>query len=502
MQEESNVNRLNRQFHPAPRYPEKVIQFGEGNFLRAFADWHIQRMNQHADFQAGVVIVQPLPNGMAEALNEQDGLYTIYTEGMQDGELVQQQDVMDCVTRGINPYTQYEQYEQLAQQPELRYIISNTTEAGIAFDPADTLEDMPQRSYPGKLTALLYRRYTHFQGDPSKGFIILPCELIDRNGDELKRIVLQYAELWQLEAGFIQWLEQDNVFCCSLVDRIVPGYPKARMPEITQELGYEDHFVVVSEPFHLWVIEAPASLAAEWPAAAAGLNVKIVDDMTPYRTRKVRILNGAHTAMTPVSYLYGLYTVSEAVGNEVTGAFVRDLIHQEIIPTLDLPEEELQSFAVAVLERFANPYVQHQLMSISLNGISKFKTRDLPTLLTFIEQQGHLPRRLTFALAALFVFYRGQRNGQHIALNDDAQVLSRFAQWWTAYDDHNISIQQLAEQALSETTFWEQNLHAIDGLTERVAADMQSMLEKGMGTALQQMMQEPSELRRPSQSTI
>lgn len=496
------MNRLNREFHPAPKYPERVIQFGEGNFLRAFADWHIQRMNEQVDFQTGVVIVQPLEQGMAEALNDQDGLYTLYTEGMQDGQLVQQHDVIDCVTRGINPYTQYEQYEQLAQQSALRYIISNTTEAGIAFDPSDTLEDRPQRSYPGKLTALLYRRYTHFRGDPSKGFIILPCELIERNGDELKRIVLQYAELWKLESGFVEWLEQNNVFCCSLVDRIVPGYPTARMPEITQELGYEDRFVVVSEPFHLWVIQAPSSLAAEWPAAAAGLNVKIVDDMTPYRTRKVRILNGAHTAMTPVAYLYGLDTVSEAVGNEVTGAFIRELMEQEIIPTLDLPEEELQSFAGAVLERFANPYVQHQLISISLNGISKFKTRDLPTLLTFVQQQGRLPRRLTFALAALLVFYRGKRHGQPIPLNDDAQVMSRFAQWWAAYDDHSMSAQQLAEQALGDLTFWEQDLCQIAGLTERVASDMQLIVNQGMVFALQSIMQKPSESHRQSQPMI
>lgn len=386
------INTLNRSnWQSGQSYPEKIIQFGEGNFLRAFVDWQVDKMNKQAGWNAGVVIVQPLEQGLAEDLNLQNGLYTVYLEGIKEGKPLREHTVIDCVTRGINPYTHYDEYAALVDNPEIKFIISNTTEAGISFVPEDKLEDQPQRSYPGKLTALLYRRYQKFDGDRTKGFIIIPCELIDRNGDELKRIVLQYAELWGLEENFIHWLHEANIFCCSLVDRIVPGYPKDRIGEITAELGFKDRFVVVGEQFHLWVIEGPQSLKKQFPAHLAGLNVLVVDDITPYRTRKVRILNGAHTAMTPVAYLYGIDTVRDAIEHEVVGKYVTSLIYDEILKTLDFPEEELRSFADAVLDRFHNPFIEHYLMSIALNSISKFKTRDLPSLLRYVEEQGQLP---------------------------------------------------------------------------------------------------------------
>ncbi|ANF98462.1 altronate oxidoreductase [Paenibacillus bovis] len=482
------MQRLNRNNHPAERYPEKVLQFGEGNFLRAFADWQIDQMNRKADFNGGVVIVQPLANGMAEQLNEQDGLYTVYLEGIQNGQALQEHQVMECVTRGIDPYARYEVYEELAYQPELRFIVSNTTEAGIAFQPEDRLEDRPQRSYPGKLTALLYRRYLHFGGDRSKGFIIIPCELIDRNGEVLKDIVLQYSKLWGLESEFVSWLEEANTFCCSLVDRIVPGYPKQRMPHITAELGYEDSFVVVGEPFHLWVIEGPAWIAQEFPAEAAGLQVKVVEDMAPYRTRKVRILNGAHTALTPVAYLYGLETVGQAVEDELVGSFVRELIDEEIIPTLDLPAEELTAFAAAVLERFRNPYVEHYVMSIALNSISKFKTRDLPTLTAFVEEQGRLPERLTFSLAALIAFYRGEREGEPIQLADNSAVLDYFRQIWSQYQDTAEDMKQLVSSVFGQTSFWGMNLNEIPGLTEQTSRYLYQIRTEGIRQALRELM--------------
>lgn len=481
------MEKLNRTLHPATIYTEKVLQFGEGNFLRAFADWQIHQMNQKANFDAGVVIVQPLATGMAEQLNTQDGLYTVYLEGIQNGQPSQTHEVIDCVTRGINPYEHYEAYEELAYQPELRWIISNTTEAGIVFNPTDQLADRPQQSYPGKLTALLYRRFRHFQGDDSKGFIILPCELIDHNGDELKRIVLQYAELWNLESTFKDWIESANTFCSSLVDRIVPGYPKQRMPEITAELGYEDSFVVVGEPFHLLVIEGPAWIENELPFAAAGLNIKIVDDMAPYRTRKVRILNGAHTAMTPVAYLYGLNTVAEAVDHPVTGKFIQSLINEEIIPTLDLPAEELRQFAADVLERFRNPYVEHFLMSISLNSISKFKTRDLPTLTRYIDQTGKLPEKLVFSLAALIAFYKGDRSGETIELNDDIAVLQQLAELWKVCDNSQQSLYRLVTAVLGEVSFWGMDLNVYPDLTEQVMNDLYRIQQQGIVVALQEL---------------
>ncbi|MFL6555426.1 MAG: tagaturonate reductase, partial [Bacillus sp. (in: firmicutes)] len=294
-------------------YPEKVLQFGEGNFLRAFVDWQIDVMNKKANFNGSVVVVQPRGFEKVEKLNEQDGLYTLYLQGMKEGKAVKEHTTITSISRGLNLFTQYDQYLALASNPDLRFIFSNTTEAGIAFDENDRLEDRPQKSFPGKLTAFLYQRYNAFQGDRDKGFIIIPCELIDQSGEKLKQIILKYAERWHLGEGFANWIEEGNTFCSSLVDRIVPGYPRDSIEEITEELGYKDNLVVVGEQYHQWVIEGPQSIREEFPAHLAGLNTLVVDDLTPYRTRKVCILNGAHTSMTPVSYLYGQDTVAEAV---------------------------------------------------------------------------------------------------------------------------------------------------------------------------------------------
>ncbi|PSM57348.1 tagaturonate reductase, partial [Clostridium diolis] len=393
-------------------YPEKVLQFGEGNFLRAFVDWQIDKMNDEADFNGSVVVVQPLENGLVDMLNDQDCLYTLYLQGVQNGQASKTHKVINSISRGINPYRDYNEYLKVAENPDLRFIVSNTTEAGIAFDENDTLNGGCQKSYPGKLTAFLYHRFNAFNGDDSKGFIIIPCELIDRNGEKLKEIVLKYAEVWNLGQDFIDWINNANTFCCSLVDRIVPGYPRDTIDEVREELGYDDNLVDVGEIFHLWVIEGPQSIKDELPIEKAGLNVKVVDDMTPYRTRKVRILNGPHTAMVPVAYLYGLETVGEAVDHEVIGRYVHDVIYDEIIETLDLPHEELVEFADAIIERFQNPYVKHYLMSIALNSLSKYKTRDLPSLTEYLKRKGTLPKKLVFSLASLIEFYKGKRGDE------------------------------------------------------------------------------------------
>ncbi len=474
------------------QYPEKVLQFGEGNFMRAFVDWQIHKMNQQTDFNGGVVVVQPLANGLSEMLNEQNGLYTLYLQGIKDGEALKEHEVINCITRTLNPYTQHAEYLQLAENPELRFVVSNTTEAGIAFEAGDKLSDAPQSSFPGKLTALLHRRYEFFKGDSSKGFILIPCELIDRNGDELKKIVLKYAELWNLGEGFVNWLNEANTFCCSLVDRIVPGYPRDSIAEITAELGYEDKLVVVGEQFHLWVIEGPEWIKNEFPAHLAGLNVLVVDDMAPYRTRKVRILNGAHTALTPVAYLYGIDTVAEAIEHEEVGPFVKSLIYEEIIPTLDLPVEELNSFADAVLERFLNPYVQHYLMSISLNSVSKFKTRDLPSLLQYVESKGQLPEKLVFSLSALLSFYSGRRGAEVIQLADDADILEWFASLWKSCDGSEASLRVLTAEVLGATNRWGCNLNEVAGLTDKVAQGLVAIEKIGMKQALQDLVKKPA----------
>ena len=394
-------------------------------------------------------------------LNEQDGLYTLYLNGIQNGEVRSDHQVIHSISRGINPYTQYEDYLALAENPDMRFIISNTTEAGIAFDEKDTLEGMVQNSFPGKLTALLYRRYQFFNGDKEKGFILMPCELIDRNGEELKRMILRYANHWDLEKGFADWIDEANVFCNTLVDRIVPGYPKDKIVQIYEELGYEDQLVVEGEQFHLWVIEGPQWIKKEFPADKAGLNVLFVEDMTPYRTRKVRILNGAHTSMVPVAYLYGLDTVRETVEHPVLGRFVKEVVFDEIIPTLDLSQEELEQFANDVLDRFRNPFIKHLLISISLNSMSKYETRVLPTLLEYKKRKNQLPSKIVFALASMIVFYKGKRNQEIIPIKDSEDIIQLYKEAWDMNEGSEESLEKVVRTVLSYEQNWKMDLTSI-----------------------------------------
>ena len=478
------MNVLNRTNNTVNTYTERILQFGEGNFLRAFANWMIHEMNKKAGFDAGVVAVQPIDQGLINMLNDQDGLYTIYLNGIKNGEAISEHEIIDCIQRGINPYTNYDDYLANAQNSDLRFVISNTTEAGIAYNPEDKLDDAPQKSYPGKLTALLFKRFEAFKGASDKGLIIIPCELIDRNGDNLKRIVLQYASDWNLGEEFIDWIEHDNIFCNTLVDRIVPGYPRDKMDAITAELGYKDNLVVEGEQFHLWVIEAPETVKEEFPSEACGLNVVFTDNMEPYRTRKVRILNGAHTTLVPVGYLYGIEKVRESLEDDVMGTYLKEAIFNEICPTLDLPEAELNQFANDVLDRFRNPYLEHALMSISLNSISKFKTRVLPSVIEFIKRKEALPKRLLFSLASLITFYSGKRGDDSIALKDDQSVLDFFSKNWIAVNASELTLEDLVYAVLSNTDFWGEDLTAYDGLASQVSAYVSKIRAEGMGSVL------------------
>ncbi|WP_238917521.1 tagaturonate reductase [Clostridium sp. YIM B02555] len=469
-------------------YPEKVLQFGEGNFLRAFVDWQIDKMNDEAGFNGSVVVVQPLENGLVDMLNDQDGLYTLYLQGMQNGKAVRTHKVMNSISRGINPYRDYEEYLKVGENPELRFIVSNTTEAGIAFEADDKLEGGCQKGYPAKLTALLYRRFKTFNGASDKGLMIIPCELIDRNGEKLKEIVLKYAEVWNLGEEFVNWINEANTFCCSLVDRIVPGYPRDTIEEVRKEIGYDDNLVDVGEIFHLWVIEGPQSLKDELPIDKAGLNIKVVDDMTPYRTRKVRILNGPHTAMVPVAYLYGLETVGESVDHEVIGKYVHEVIYDEIIPTLDLPHDELVEFADAIIERFRNPYVKHYLMSIALNSMSKYKTRDLPSLTEYLKRKGELPKKLVFSLAALIEFYKGKRGNEDIKLADDEDILDLFKNLWTNCDATSEGLKKVVTGVLGYEKNWGSNLNDVPGLTDKVSGYLEIIEKVGMKEAVKEVL--------------
>lgn len=374
---------------------ERIIQFGEGGFLRGFADWMIQKMTDVGAFDGKVVVVQPIEQGMCDMLSAQDCKYTHIIRGSEGVETSQ----IDVISRCVKPYEDFESYLSLADIPSMRFIISNTTESGIVFSNTDTKAKAPEISFPAKLTMLLERRFKNGLG----GFIILPCELIDRNGDNLKKCVLAYADLWNLGEDFKAWMENENVFTNTLVDRINTGYPKGE----DLNLGYEDNMVNTSEYFHLWVIETDFDIEKELPFSKANLNVIVTKDkLEMYRTRKVRILNGAHTSLVPYALLLGLDTVKSCMDDETMREHIRKCVFDEIIPTLDLPQDELVDYANNVLIRFSNPYIKHYLSSIALNSVSKFKVRVLPSILEYNKRFGKLPETLTFAFAKLIEFYR------------------------------------------------------------------------------------------------
>ena len=469
---------------PRQPLPERVLQFGEGNFLRSFADWMIDGMNAGGRFGGGIVIVQPIAAGLAEKLNEQGGCYTVLSRGMVDGQAVTERNLVTSVTRALNPYSEFAAYRTLAAQPDLRFVVSNTTEAGIAYDPEAYAPEAPQSRFPAKVCAFLYDRFKAFQGAGDKGLVFLPCELINHNGRMLKQHVIHYAQDWRLGEAFLHWLVEANTFCDTLVDRIVPGYPAAEAASICAELGYDDKLITVGEHFHLWVIEGPAWLAEELPLAKAGYNVIVTSDMQPYRNRKVMVLNGAHTASVLAAFHAGLDTVEQMMSDPQAGEFVRRAVDDEILPTLDMDAAGKESYAVAVIERFRNPFIRHELLSISLNSVSKWKVRVLPSLKAFQERFGRLPDRLAFSLAALLNFYRGApqadgslgglRAGKAYPIRDDVPILAVFAAC------RGLAPAAYADRILGESSFWGEDLRRIPGLAERVARDLAAIEATGM----------------------
>lgn len=355
----------------------------------------LNRINKKSDFNGSVVVVQPIEAGMCDTLTAQNCVYTHLIRGAEGVEA----DVIDVISRCVKPYEDFEEYLRLAENPDFRFIVSNTTESGIVFSDEDKITDAPPKTFPAKLTLLLKKRYELGLG----GFIFLPCELIDKNGDNLKACVLKYADLWELGEGFKRWIENENVFTNTLVDRINTGYPKGE----ELDLGYEDKMLNTSEFFHLWVIETDYDLERELPFSSADLNVIVTrDKLEMYRTRKVRILNGAHTSLVPYALLSGFDTVKSCIDNELMREHVRKCVFDEIIPTLDLPRDELENYATSVIERFSNPYIKHYLSSIALNSVSKFKVRVLPSILEYIKRYGKTPKTLVFSLAKLIEFYK------------------------------------------------------------------------------------------------
>lgn len=479
---------LNKAMTGKKERPVKVVQFGEGNFLRAFVDYMIDIANEQGKFDGDIVLIKPIEFGSTENFHKQDCQYTVSLRGIVDGEAKVLNRQVTSVSDIVDTSTEYEKYMALAQIDTLRFVVSNTTEAGIVFDSEDKFELNPPNTFPGKLTKFLYHRFETFGGDMGKGLVMLPVELIDDNGIMLKKCVMQLIALWGLSDEFKKWVEEACIFTSTLVDRIVTGYPRDTIEEEWEKLGYEDRIMVTGEPFALWVIESPKDISKELPLPDAGLPVIFTDNQKPYKQRKVRILNGAHTSFVLASYLCGNDIVKQSMDDEDIKNFMVKTIFDEVIPTLTLPEEELKDFAEAVIARFNNPYVKHALLSISLNSVSKWRARCMPSLLGYVEKFGRLPARLAFSLAALMAFYTGteirgealigSRDGQEYEILDDMDVLEFFR------DNCGKSSGEFVTAFLGNENFFGQDLNQVQGLTDAVTGYLEEIKANGMRAAL------------------
>ncbi len=473
--------------------PIRVVQYGEGNFLRAFVDYMIDVANEQGRFDGDIVLIKPIEFGNLENFHKQDCQYTVSLRGNIGGEGRKIERIVTSVADAVDAIGEYEKYLALSEIPTLRFVVSNTTEAGIVYDESDRADMTPPKSFPGKLTQFLYHRYETFGGAPDKGLVMLPVELIDDNGMHLKECVLKQIANWSLPDAFREWVESACVFTQTLVDRIVTGYPRATEQEEWEKLGYEDRIMVTAEPFGLWVIESDRDISGELPLdqCDAEFNVVFTKDHHPYKQRKVRILNGAHTSFVLASWLCGNDIVRQSMEDADIRDFMNRTIFDEVIPTLTLPEEELKAFAGEVVNRFNNPLVDHALLAISLNSVSKWRARCLPSLLGYQEKFGKLPKCLTFSIAALMEFYRGSelkdgalighRGEETYEIHDDAAVLEFFR------DCSEQAPAELVKDYLGREDFHGQDLNLVPGLTDAVTADLTLIREKGMREAIRSL---------------
>lgn len=469
---------LNKLTVNKPELPIKILQFGEGNFLRAFVDWMIHKTNEAGFMNHGVIAVQPIPQGMADLINKQDGMYHVYLEGIKDKQAVKEVTLVKSINKALNPYEEYEEYEKIILNPDLEMIISNTTEAGIRYEEGDDLNVRPPKSFPAKITALLYERYRKFNGAPDKGLLIICCELIEDNGSTLKEYVLKHAEYNKLGDDFIRWINNNNYFYDTLVDRIVPGFPRENRKEIQEELGYNDNLVVKGEYFHVWAIGGDPVIKEKLPLHKAGLNVLFMDDIRPFRAKKVRILNGAHTAMVPVAMQLGCQTVKEAFDTPSVEAFINRMIAVEVLPTIKEDPAELQAFAEKILERFYNPFIKHYLKDISLNSLSKWEARNFPTVKDNANILHKTAKLNLFSFAALLVLYSG-----HSAIKftpNDTPEFVNFIQ--DTFDKENVK--KWIEGIVTNKAIWKEDFSRIPDFTDIVSDYAQLILNKGMEQAL------------------
>ena len=466
--------------------PEKVMQFGEGNFLRAFVDYWFDISNEKAGWNGKCVLIQPIAQGLTDLINKQEGLYTLYLRGTENGEKVDRKRVISSVSRCLNPYTEdgYAQMMALAVSDDLEYVVSNTTEAGIVYDPTCELSDKPCSSFPGKLTQVLYARYRAGKS----GLVILSCELIDNNGKELQKCVNQYIDQWNLDDGFRKYINEDCTFCSTLVDRIVPGRIRdaAEVARLEAENGYTDPLMDVGEVFGVWNIEGPAWLEDKLPFKRAGVNCIVVPDVTPYKKRKVRILNGAHTGTVLGAYLAGYDIVRDCMHDDTILGYMNKMIYEEIMPTLPLEKEDMESFAAAVADRFNNPFVDHEILSISLNSTSKWLARNFPSFIEYVEQNGTLPKCLTMSFAAYIAFFSSdiqelndkglvcrRAKGNTYTCSDDRWVLEFY------YDHRQDSVEELVHTVMTNEKMWGQDLTKIPGFEAATVANLTTIRAEG-----------------------
>lgn len=471
--------------------PVKIMQFGEGNFLRAFVDWFFERLNASGRFSGSVQVIQPIRTGMAGELKKQDGVYTLLLRGSEKGKAKETREVVSVIRDILNPYEEWDRFIQSACEPELRFVVSNTTEAGIAYVPSSRPDDKTPESFPAKVAAILAARFNALGGNTERGLVFLPCELIEKNGDTLRDAVLRHLRDWECGSAVEKWVLSSCRFYNTLVDRIVTGYPAAEAAALCNDLGYEDKLIVAGELFHFWAIEGNPLLRNELPFEEIGLNVVVADDIKPYRDRKVRVLNGAHTGNVLAAFLAGLDTVGELMDDPLFGNSLREMVFNEILPGVSLPEDEKREYAEATLERFKNPFVRHELISIALNSVSKWKVRVLPSLKDYQTITGALPQRLVFSLAALLMFYHGskpvdgcstgKRNAENYPIRDSSDVLNEFS---VAWNDLTYDLPALASRILSNTKLWDEDLTLVDGLVEMTAKQLHSIQKYGIRNAL------------------
>ena len=476
---------------------ETILQFGEGNFIRAFADWMIHQIRKQGLYDGRVVICQPIASGLCETLNEQCGKYTVMIRDTKNGRSYEKSEVIDCVSRCIDPYQNHQALLEVARSPYLQAVISNTTERGILYEPNVHPEDNPPASFPGKLAVVLYERFKTYEGAMDKGLLILPLELIDKNGQKLRELILRYAEEWSLEPEFAVWVNQACHFANTLVDRIVTGYPRTEAKAFEKQLGYSDKLLDVCEEYNLLAIEGPQEWSRTLPLhLATGATVVWAPNIEEYRSRKLYLLNGAHNAVGLAAYLAGHRHVIEWMNDQDFRAFTKQVMQNEIVPNFEQPKLA-KEFALQVFHRFENPSIQHRIEQIAIHGCDKFRLRCLPSILKFQTRTGSVPPRLSFSFAAFIAFYnchlkdgayRGEcEDGQEYILQDAPEILEFFENAWKTGD-----VPSVVKKVLGKRDFWNgEDLTEVPGLCQAVSSALMQIQQQGVRIAMRHSMEAP-----------